>query len=633
MEENIHNKDSIDDYSFILSNIANKSTNKRKFQMADSKNNYNSQSRSSQNSISSPSRSNVLYSPTKYRNISKSDEISSMTKTFLNRPKIGALDDILNNNIAKPTMDSTILKDFSIYLLNDKQIRESYRYMYSKLSELSDKIDKRIDDILEIIKNYYNIDNGFVNPHQCINEEFITGGRICYDVVDILDAADVKNNENSVLIEPSRSIASGHKVKLSFSKLISQGKSYTLFPGQILGIKGTNPTGKCIEVSEILEPPSLSIPTSTLNEISQYYSDSKGQPLSVFVTAGPYTCEDSLYYEPLNELFEKYILPEKPDILILMGPFVDDRHPKIIMGDTELTPEQIFSQYISPHINKFYEESPNSKIIIIPSNNDIITNAVCFPQPPLDAEMVPSHTNEFNKDEIQNSVNSRKIDKRMSLGLPLDREGTRIFYYSNPVQFQVNDIVFAISNNDILNHLSSEEVSYFSSSLGSPTKSYYSPQKSNRPMDKISRLTRHLLQQRSFYPLFPSKINEANIIYEQSKGFDINEKPDVLILNSSLRRFAKIIDDIVCVNPGQVVHKIAGTFSKLYIYPLDPNNVKPIQGLRKVKVEDDFMSKVKKEDGDDDNNNDDNKMQLDEKQEQHFIHEVSERCRVEIQRV
>lgn len=627
IEENIHDKnDNIDDYNVVISKFTS-SGNKRKIQMSDSKKSYSSPGRSSQNNILSPSRSNVMYSPTKYRNISKNEEISSMTKKFLNRQKVGVLDEILNNNIKKPNINSTTPKEFSIFLLED-QIQGSYRYMYTKLDELGEILNDRIDSIFDKIKEYNKIDEEevIVNPHQILNEEFITGGRICYDIVDILDAANVKNNENSVLIEPSQKIASGHKVKLNFSKLASQGKSYTLFPGQILGIKGTNPTGKCIEVSEILEPPSPPIPTSTLNEISQYYSNSKGQPLSVFVAAGPYTCEDSLNYEPLNELFEKYIIPEKPDVLILMGPFVDDRHPKIQNGQTIYYPEEIFCRYIAPQIAKFYEESPNSKIIIIPSNNDIITNSVCFPQPPLDAEMVLSQTNEFNRDEFQNSLNIRKIEKREKLGLPLDENGDRIFYYPNPVQFQINDIVFAISNNDILNHLSSEEVSHFSNPLGSPTKGYYSPTPLNRPMDKISRLTRHLLQQHSFYPLFPPLSNEANIIYEQSEGFDINIKPDVLILNSALRRFAKIVDNIVCINPGQVVHKIAGTFSKLYIYPLDPNNIKINNNDVKIKSEDDIISNIKKEDS----NND---MQIDKENEQRFIHEVSERCRVEIQRV
>ncbi|KAG4106595.1 DNA polymerase alpha/epsilon subunit B-domain-containing protein [Neocallimastix lanati (nom. inval.)] len=652
-EKKIYNKNDVDNLDEVVSEIIN--INKRK------KNSQNvfggtiaSPGRNNQNSISFPSRANVPYSPTKYRNISKKDEISSMTKKFLNRQRIGELEDILNRDIPKPNLDSSITKDFSIFLLDDKQICSTYRYMYTKLSDLSDILDERIDYISELIRDHNGIEE-FANPYQIINEDFYTAGRICYDIIDILDASTVKNNENSVLIEPSKRIASGHKIRLNFSKLANEGKQYTLFPGQIIGVKGTNPTGKCIEVSEIIEPPSLPIPTSPSSDILQYYTDCKGQPLSIFVASGPYTCEDSLNYEPLAELFEKYIIPEKPDILILMGPFIDDRHPKIQNGDTELTPEDLFSKYISPHIVKFYMESAHSKIIIIPSNNDIITNSVCFPQPPLDSEMMMSRSNQFNKDKNQQILNTRRVQKRKCLGLPVDEKGERIFYYPNPVQFQVNDIVFAVCNNDILTHLSKEEVSHSSFQFGSPTKGSFSPKpklnsnpnSSNRSFDKISRLTRHLLQQRSFYPLFPPALDEANIIYNQSKGFDIDIKPDVLILNSAQRRFAKIIDGMVCVNPGQVVHKIAGTFSKLYIYPLNPKDLPNHLNDVKIKVEDDIKLNIKKEeeednkknikldikkeeDGDEDSTKD---MEIDKEKDVPLIHEVSERCRVEIQRV
>jgi len=166
--------------------------------------------------------------------------------------------------------------------------------------------------------------------------------------------------------------------------------------------------------------------------------------------------------------------------------------------------------------------------------------------------------------------------------------------------------------------MSNEEVYHQASTFGSP-----SPFKSStpqRPMDRISRLVRHLFQQRSLYPLFPPAIDDANINYEHSKGYELRIKPDVLILNSAMRLFAKTVDDVVCVNPGQVVHKVAGTFSKFYVYPMNLPNP--------VKIEDSELSgKVKKEEGDDmdvDSNNYKNT---------NIIHEVSKRCRVEIQRV
>jgi len=307
-----------------------------------------------------------------------------------------------------------------------------------------------------------------------------------------------------------------------------------------------------------------------------------------------------------------------------MGPFIDDCHPKIVNGETELTPEEIFKTYIAPKITEFYNNSPHSTIIIIPSTNDILSETVCFPQPPLDSPLI-SRNEQFKMytdESLANAKNEYIIKKRIELGLPTDI--TRVTCFPNPIQFQINDIIFAISNNDILSHMSNEEVYHQASTFGSPSP-FKSNNVSHRPMDRISRLVRHLFQQRSLYPLFPPAMNEANINYEHSDGYHLNIKPDVLILNSAMRFFAKTVDDVVCVNPGQVVHKVAGTFSKFYIYPMDlPNPVKTEDSAE-------LASKVKKEEGEE---GDDMEIDSDNKfKDINFIHEVSKRCRVEIQRV
>ena len=50
------------------------------------------------------------------------------------------------------------------------------------------------------------------------------------------------------------------------------------------------------------------------------------------VAAGPFTTSDSLLYEPLADLMQK-VQNDKPDLLILLGPFVDTKHDQIINGD------------------------------------------------------------------------------------------------------------------------------------------------------------------------------------------------------------------------------------------------------------------------------------------------------------
>jgi len=616
--QTIFNNNSIENLDYVVAGISRKPGNINKIPVFNSNNSFKSPSRNSQNfrsTIKSPTSSG-LFSPTKHRKVDKSEEISSHTKKFNERQKRGELEVVLNKDIPKPSIDTDISKEVSVELINEDQQINCYRYMFSKLDDISSILNNRIDEISNLILERNNIE--YFTPPQIISpDEFITAGRLCTDVLDIMDSMNTKTNDRSYILETSQSTGSGHRIKLNFSKLSNDGKEYTIFPGQIVGIKGTNATGNCLDVTEIIEPPPLRIPATNIMELSQYYGNGKQQPISVFVASGPYTCEDSLEYEPYNELFDKYILPQKPDVLILMGPFVDDRHPLIMDGETDLFPEDIFKEYISPKINEFYQNSPHSTIILIPSLNDIISESLCFPQPPLDSSIVP-HNEQFSIDSEEiylQKVNDAIIRKRNVLGLPKDL--FRVKCFPNPVQFQINDVIFAVSNNDIISHMYNEEFyrPSRSSGLGSPFKG--SDGSNHRPMDRISRLTRHLFQQHSLYPLFPPALHKANINYEHSKGFYLTMKPDVLILNSAVRLFAKTIDDVVCVNPGQVVHKIVGTFSKFYIYPMDLS-----KHMKEIKREE-GLAKVKKEE--------DNKhMDVDQI---NIVHEVSKRCRVEIQRV
>ena len=46
---------------------------------------------------------------------------------------------------------------------------------------------------------------------------------------------------------------------------------------------------------------------------------------------GPFTTADNLSYQPLEDLL-RIALKSKPDVLILVGPFVDISHPQLSSG-------------------------------------------------------------------------------------------------------------------------------------------------------------------------------------------------------------------------------------------------------------------------------------------------------------
>ena len=193
-------------------------------------------------------------------------------------------------------------------------------------------------------------------------------------------------------------------------------------------------------------------------------------------------------------------------------------------------PDVLFKETIVPKLNGFSSRNPNTTVIIVPSLKDIFHDYV-FPQP---------------------AYYGFELAERIKL-LP------------NPCTFMLNEITFTISTNDILFHLSGEEISR--SSVPS--------------MDRVSRLCRHLLSQRryevsinhSIYPLFPPS-REANIDFSAANGLNMDFTPDILILPSSLRFFAKTVEKTICINPGQMAKKNSpGTFSKLTIHPIPRSQI------------------------------------------------------------
>lgn len=97
------------------------------------------------------------------------------------------------------------------------------------------------------------------------------------------------------------------------------------------------------------------------------------------IAAGPFTLDTDLDYEPLDALME-VVRVDRPDALILLGPFVDSAHPKIKAGDVDKRPIEIFREQIGDRISSFVDACPGTQIIMIPSVRDLVSRHVAFPQ-------------------------------------------------------------------------------------------------------------------------------------------------------------------------------------------------------------------------------------------------------------
>ncbi|CAG8547618.1 18778_t:CDS:10, partial [Acaulospora morrowiae] len=427
---------------------------------------------------------NMQVTPTKFVVEGENFKTSPAKSTFHDRQNRGKTLVTLNPNLGLSDNIGVANSPCVVTILPKQQL-ETYRYMHQTLNEKYEVLIERMENLAEVIAKHYEIE--ITDPSSLNQSETSTVGRICCD-------SEGKLNQESVTLE-SLPYFGGKKVKLAINNL----SSYALFPGQIVGIQGINNFGSELNVTKILEIPLLPMCRTPSDTIMDYYGPSKlnGRPLNVVISSGPYMLDIEFKLEPLRELLNK-MSAEKPDVLILMGPFVDEDHPLIQAGEVNITPGEIFSRKIAPMLLAFVRKSPNVKLIMIPSVKDICHDHIAFPQPPWDKSGIPES----------------------------------IICLPNPVQFKVNEVVFAIGNVDILCHLFQEETE-------------------------------------SLYPLFPPSMG-VNLDLKHSSSLDLIYTPDVLVLPSKLKYFAKVLDNVICVNPGYLA-KGSNTYAKMVIHPFPPN--------------------------------------------------------------
>jgi hypothetical protein len=166
-------------------------------------------------------------------------------------------------------------------------------------------------------------------------------GRVC------CDAEGGRLNAHSLLLEGSQKSSRGNRVRLD----VSRCTDYRLFPGQVVALLGTNPSGHCIVAALILTgaatPP---LPRTILARLAGYAQATGRAGLSVVAAAGPFTPPADLEYAPLGALLDRCVQPGEghspPDVLLLVGPFVDEEHPLLREGNVDETFDEVYESRV-----------------------------------------------------------------------------------------------------------------------------------------------------------------------------------------------------------------------------------------------------------------------------------------------
>ncbi|CAL5338643.1 unnamed protein product [Camellia sinensis] len=254
---------------------------------------------------------------------------------------------------------------------------------------------------------------------------------------------------------------------------------------------------------------------------------------SLIIAAGPFTTTDNLFFESLTELLA-YAQRKQPQLLLLLGPFIDSEHPEIKKGAVNRTFDEIFRLEILGRLQDCMEYMGSAaRVILVPSIRDANHDFV-FPQPAVD---------------IQQAVSNISLASHNFKEITLSYQITSL---TNPGIFSANEIKVGCCTVDILKQLSGEEISR---------------NPSGGSKQRMNRLANHLLSQHRNTHVDFSLAPEA---------LQIPCNLDILILSFDLAHFVKQVLSIgdkndgeeqancICVNPGRLARgEGAGFFVEL----------------------------------------------------------------------
>lgn len=377
----------------------------------------------------------------------------------------------------------------------EDSLNSSYKYMFQRLRDVRNVLTEKIEELGEGLRTHFSIEE--FSPVSLPAQDSITVlGQICCD-------SNGKLNAQSVLLEAGPE-QGGQQVPVDLSEL----KEYSLFPGQVVVMEGMNTTGRKLVASKFYEAVPLPFYSSNMK------METDEEPLNVLVACGPYTPSDSLTFDPLLDLIN-VIVRDRPDVCLLLGPFVDSKHEQIEKAQVTETFENIFNRCIESIVDG--TRSVGCQLVFVPSQRDIHHHFI-YPQPPFSLPHI-------NKEQAQ-----------------------RVTLVPDPCTLLIDGVTIGLTSTDILIHMGPEEISCGTGS------------------DKFSRILKHMLTQRSYYPLYPPA-DEVNMDYEKFQSFgQMPLTPDILVVPSEMRYFVKDVVGCVCVNPGRLTKgQVGGTYGRLLI--------------------------------------------------------------------
>uniref|UniRef100_A0A1B0D046 DNA polymerase alpha subunit B n=1 Tax=Phlebotomus papatasi TaxID=29031 RepID=A0A1B0D046_PHLPP len=226
--------------------------------------------------------------------------------------------------------------------IQEEVLETEERYMYDSVTEKSWLAGERFDDIASGIcsraftedvdetgtdGSYEGQEYDKLSQVDHHSQEVVRCvGRISYE-----STSNRLSANSTVLVGNSKDKMS--IVSLNFSRI----PSVAVFPGQIVLAKGMNPTGGTLFLRQIFTERYWSPPRAP----SQLH-----KPLRLLIAAGPFAENNDLVCEPLQDLMMQ-CKQTRPNVLILIGPFVDINNSCIADGVLAESFDSFFQKLIN----------------------------------------------------------------------------------------------------------------------------------------------------------------------------------------------------------------------------------------------------------------------------------------------
>ncbi|KAK8810534.1 hypothetical protein WA158_007109 [Blastocystis sp. Blastoise] len=473
---------------------------------------------------------NKLYTPSKTPR-----KLHELSPTTFPSPIISPQKSSYNQRTDKNTLQKEYIgnsikqKQFSqfkdtipVVISDQLGVQKSYRYMFNSLMDSSSILEKHINKMKQLYRENMNIT--FSHLNEIYTEKVYICGRIYIDTDS--------DKQKQLLLEGSIEDSDGKRIHIDVSHI----STYLIYSGQVVVIEGTNPTGNIFVATSIYDGITSPCPSS-----------SPSHDLSIITAIGPFTTNDNIDFDPLNDLFE-LCLAETPNLLILCGPFISRDNQVIKLGNIEYQGQDLnyvelfvckiiseIRQLLASHDLQFFPH-----IVLIPAGNDAVGPQV-YPQPPIYINY---------RDYIDSTDFKSTCLSHMS-------------FCSNPCLLSLDSLSICINNTDILYALINEGIDKL-------------PPQHNR----MAIYCESILKQRHVYPLLPP-IDESLEI-TQYPSLYLPETPHLFIVPSRLATFINPIGDCLAINPGTLTKsKAGGTFVKINVYKHDASE----KFIDNVKVE------------------------------------------------